>query len=132
MPTSSRCAEGSQASGYGYEVLKSAKQTVMIAGGAEELHAAHVAVFDIMFATSTANETPRLTPRPFDVRRDSLVLGERGGALFLESLAHALQRVAHIHAAIAGYGTNWTALPRTNPGRGGTRREAEPSPTQPR
>jgi 3-oxoacyl-[acyl-carrier-protein] synthase II len=125
MPTSSACTAGSQAIGYAYEVLKSAKQTVMIAGGAEELHAAHVAVFDIMFATSTANETPRLTPRPFDVRRDGLVLGEGAGTLVLESLDHALQRGAHIHAEIVGYGTNCDGQHMTNPEAGGMRRVME-------
>lgn len=125
MPTSSACTAGSQAIGYAYEVLKSGKQTVMIAGGAEELHAAHVAVFDIMFATSTANETPRQTPRPFDVRRDGLVLGEGAGTLVLESLDHALQRGAHIHAEIVGYGTNCDGQHMTNPEAGGMRRVME-------
>ena len=48
----------------------------MIAGGAEELHFSHAGVFDLMYATSTTfNGTPDLSPRPFDQRRDGLVVG---------------------------------------------------------
>jgi 3-oxoacyl-[acyl-carrier-protein] synthase II len=35
--TSTACTSGSQAIGYAYETIKSGKQIVMIAGGAEEL-----------------------------------------------------------------------------------------------
>ena len=121
MPTSSACAAGSQAIGYAYEVLKTGKQSVMIAGGAEELHAAHVAVFDIMFATSTVNESPHLTPRPFDVHRDGLVLGEGAGTLVLEDLDHARRRGARIHAEVVGFGTNCDGRHMTNPDAAGMR-----------
>jgi 3-oxoacyl-[acyl-carrier-protein] synthase II len=125
MPTSSACTAGSQAIGYAYEVLKAGKQRVMIAGGAEELHAAHAAVFDIMFATSTANESPHRTPRPFDVGRDGLVLGEGAGTLVLEGLDHAVQRAAPIHAEVVGFGTNCDGQHMTNPDADGMRRAME-------
>ena len=44
----------------------SASRRVMLCGGAEELHEIEVAVFDLMFATSTQNDAPGTTPRPFD------------------------------------------------------------------
>ncbi|MBL0215440.1 MAG: hypothetical protein IPQ07_16335 [Myxococcales bacterium] len=50
---------------------------MMVCGGAEELHFSHAAVFDMLHAASKAfNTTPELTPRPFDQRRDGLVVGE--------------------------------------------------------
>ena len=78
----------------------------MLAGGAEELCASEAAVFDTMFATSTRNDTPHLSPRPYDKDRDGLVIGEGAGCIILEELEHARARGAHIHAELVGYGTN--------------------------
>jgi 3-oxoacyl-[acyl-carrier-protein] synthase II len=104
--TSSACTSGSQGIGYAYEAIKSGKQTAMIAGGAEELDATEAAVFDTLFATSVRNDTPELTPRPFDRERDGLVIGEGAGCLILEEREHALARGATIYAELVGFGTN--------------------------
>lgn len=53
LPTSSACTSGSMAIGQAYEAIKYGKQTLMIAGGAEELSRAGSAVFDVLLATST-------------------------------------------------------------------------------
>ncbi|QBK06531.1 beta-ketoacyl-ACP synthase [Hylemonella gracilis] len=106
ITTSSACTSGSQGIGYAYEAIQSGKQTVMLAGGAEELDATEAAVFDTLFATSTKNDTPERTPRPFDTARDGLVLGEGACTLVLEELEHAQARGATIHAELIGYGTN--------------------------
>jgi len=106
IPTSSACTSGSQAIGFAYEHLKHGKQTVMIAGGAEELSIGPSAVFDTLFATSTRNDPPYATPRPFDRDRDGLVVGEGAATLILEELEHALQRGARIYAEIVGFGCN--------------------------
>ena len=115
IPTCSACTSGSQGIGYAYEAIKYGRQDVMIAGGAEELHLLAAAVFDIMYATSTRNEDPETTPRPFDVDRDGLVVGEGAGTLILESLEHAEARGAEIIAEIAGWGTNCDGLHIVNP-----------------
>jgi len=104
--TSSACTSGSQGVGAGYEAIRSGKQTVMVAGGAEQLDATAAAVFDTLFATSTRNDAPQTTPRPFDAGRDGLVLGEGACTLILEDLEHAQARGATILAEIVGYGTN--------------------------
>lgn len=106
IPTSSACTSGSQAIGYAYETIRYGKQAVMLAGGAEELSAASAAVFDLLFATSTKNDTPALTPRPFDQNRDGLVVGEGAATLVLEEYEHARARGATILAEIVGFGTN--------------------------
>ncbi|MBK9446117.1 MAG: beta-ketoacyl-ACP synthase [Betaproteobacteria bacterium] len=106
IPTSSACTSGSQAIGYAYEAIRYGKQTVMLAGGAEELSAASAAVFDLLFATSTKNDTPNRTPRPFDRDRDGLVIGEGAATLVLEEYEHARTRGATIFAEIVGFGTN--------------------------
>jgi 3-oxoacyl-[acyl-carrier-protein] synthase II len=106
VPTSCACASGSQAIGYAYEAIASGKQTLMLAGGAEELSGPAVAVFDTLYATSTRNEEPHLTPRPFDAARDGLVVGEGAATLVLEEYEHAVARGARIHAEIVGFGCN--------------------------
>ncbi|SDU24075.1 beta-ketoacyl-ACP synthase [Halopseudomonas salegens] len=104
--TSSACTSGSQGIGYAYEAIRFGRQLAMVAGGCEELSAAEDAVFDTLFATSTCNDTPELSPRPFDVARDGLVVGEGAGTLILEDLEHAQQRGATIYAELVGFGTN--------------------------
>jgi len=106
IPTSSACTSGSQGIGYGYESIRSGKQTVMVTGGAEELDVRQVAIFDTLYATSVKNESPETTPRAFDRDRDGLVLGEGAGTLILENRDHALARGARVYAEVVGFGTN--------------------------
>lgn len=113
--TSSACTSGSQGIGYAYEAIKYGMQTAMLAGGGEELCASEAVVFDTLFATSTQNATPELTPRPFDKNRDGLVIGEGACTLVLEELEHAKSRGAHIYAELVGFGTNSDGLHVTQP-----------------
>lgn len=106
ITTSSACTSGSQAIGYGYEAIQQGKQTLMLCGGAEELSGPGAAVFDTLFATSTRNDSPELTPRPFDAKRDGLVVGEGATTLILEEYEHAMARGATIYAEVVGFGTN--------------------------
>jgi len=104
--TNSACTAGSQAIGYAYEAIRNGQQDIMITGGAEELCPTHAAVFDTIFAASTDNDNPLSTPRPFDQKRDGLVLGEGACTLILESLEHAQARGATVLAEVIGYATN--------------------------
>lgn len=104
--TSSACTSSSQGIGYGFEAIRHGLQTVMICGGAEELCPTEAAVFDTLYATSTRNDEPALTPRPFDRDRDGLVIGEGACTLVLEELDHALARGAKIYGEVIGYATN--------------------------
>ena len=106
ITTSSACTSGSQGIGYAYEAIKYGMQTMMLAGGAEELDATQAAVFDTLFATSIRNDQPHTSPRPFDRDRDGLVIGEGAATLVLEELEHAKARGATILAEIIGYHTN--------------------------
>lgn len=115
IPTSTACTSGSMGIGYAYEAIKSGLQTVMIAGGAEEYSPSNIGVFDTLFATSVKNDTPELTPSPFDKDRDGLVIGDGAGTLILEEYEHAKARGAKIYAEIVGFGTNSDGTHITNP-----------------
>lgn len=106
LPTSSACSSGTQGIGFAYENIKWGLQDAMIAGGAEELHVICTSVFDIMHATSTRHDMPLLTPRPFDVERDGLVVGEGAASLVLEAADHAIKRGVPILAELVGFATN--------------------------
>ncbi|WP_349919263.1 beta-ketoacyl-ACP synthase [Aeromonas veronii] len=115
IPTSSACTSGSQGIGYAYEAIKHGYQDVMVAGGAEELCPSEAVVFDTLFATSLMNDSPSLSPKPFDKDRDGLVIGEGAGTLVLEELEHARARGAHIIAELVGFATNCDAAHVTQP-----------------
>jgi len=106
ITTSSACTSGSQGIGYAFEAIKFGRQKLMVAGGAEELCVTEAAVFDTLYATSCKNDTPKLTPRPFDKDRDGLVIGEGACTFILEELEHAKARGANIIAEIVGFGCN--------------------------
>ena len=115
IPSSSACTSGSQAIGYAYETIQQGKQTVMLAGGAEELTVGPIAMFDTMYGASARNDAPLATPRPFDRDRDGLVIGEGAVTLVLEDLEHAEARGARIHAELVGFGTNSDGAHMTQP-----------------
>lgn len=102
--SSTACTSGSQAIGSAYEAILMGRQDVMLAGGAECCNVLQTAVFDALFAASTRNDTPEITPAPFDRNRDGLVLGEGACTLVLEDLEHALARGARIYAEVVGFG----------------------------
>jgi 3-oxoacyl-[acyl-carrier-protein] synthase II len=56
---------------------------------------------------SKRNETPSTALKPFDARRDGLVIGEGGGVLVVEELAHAHARGAPIYGEIVGFGSTF-------------------------
>lgn len=106
IPTSTACTSGSLAIGYAAEAIRHGIQDVMITGGAEELCPSMAATFDTLYATSTRNEQPTTTPRPFDAARDGLVVGEGAVTLILEEYEHAVARGAPLYAEVVGFGTN--------------------------
>ncbi len=107
IASSTACTTSSQSVGFGYESVKFGMQDAMICGGADEYDTTTVAVFDNLLACSTAfNDTPHLTPRPFEEKRDGLVVGEGGGALLLEEYEFAKKRGADILGEIIGFSCN--------------------------
>ncbi len=115
IPSSTACTSGSMGIGYAYEAIKNGYETVMIAGGADELHPTQIAIFDTLYATSQMNDSPELTPKPFDKNRDGLVIGEGAGTMILEEYEHAKKRGAKIYAEVVGFGTSTDGTHITSP-----------------
>jgi 3-oxoacyl-[acyl-carrier-protein] synthase II len=104
ISSSTACTTSSQSIGYGYEAIKYGMQDAMVCGGADEYDTTTVAVFDNLLACSTEyNQTPHLTPRPFDAKRDGLVVGEGAGAVLLEEYEFAKKRGANILGEVIGF-----------------------------
>ncbi len=117
------CASSSQAIGQGYETIKDGHQDVMLCGGSEELHSTTAVTFDIVGGTSRAfNDTPHLTPRPFEKRRDGLVVAEGAGMLVLEELQHAVARGAPVLGEVLGFATTCDAEHMSSPNQKGMAR----------
>lgn len=107
ISSSTACTTSSQSIGFGYEAVKYGLQDAMVCGGADEYDTTTVAVFDNLLATSVDfNDTPHLTPRPFDQRRDGLVVGEGAGTLILEDYETARKRGAAILGEVIGFACN--------------------------
>ena len=115
LPTSTACTSGSMGIGLAFEAIRAGQQEIMVAGGAEELNIGMSAVFDTLFATSSLNDAPKTTPRPYDTSRDGLVVGEGAATLILEEYEHAKARGAEIFCEIVGFGTNTDGNHATRP-----------------
>jgi 3-oxoacyl-[acyl-carrier-protein] synthase II len=102
----SACASSTQAIGFGYEAIREGYQDIMFCGGADDLHPTTAGVFDILNAASKEyNDAPRKTPRPFDARRDGLVVSEGACVVVLEEYERARARGAKVYGEMLGYGT---------------------------
>ena len=86
---------------------------MFVVGGAEALCHFVVSGFNCLRAT-TADAV-----RPFDARRDGLVLGEGAAMLVVESAAHARARGAARDVEVAGTGLSGDAVHMTAPARDG-------------
>ena len=101
----SACASGAEAIGYGIDMIRYGRADVVLAGGTEAaIMPLNIGAFAVMGAMSTRNDDPERASRPWDKARDGFVLGEGAGVLVLESLSHARQRGATVHAVAAGAG----------------------------
>lgn len=93
LSPSSACSTSAQSMIMGWELIQSGMYDIVIAGGADELHYTSTSVFDIVMAASRGyNDRPTETPRPFDVKRDGLVVAEGASVIVMESEASAKAR----------------------------------------
>ena len=102
------CAAATQAIGDATEVIRRGHADVMIAGGAEAgISELGLAAFCSMRALTTSyNDRPEVSSRPFDRDRDGFAPAEGSGMVVLEALDHARARGAEPLAEVIGYGVS--------------------------
>lgn len=84
-------------------LIQTGECDVVLAGGSEApVWPMGIAALANMGALSKRNDDPEHASRPFDRTRDGFVLGEGGGVVVVESLAHALDRGATPIAEVIG------------------------------
>jgi 3-oxoacyl-[acyl-carrier-protein] synthase II len=84
-------------------LIRTGECDVVLAGGSEApVVPMGVAALANMGALSKRNDDPATASRPFDGTRDGFVLGEGGGVVVVESLAHARERGATPVAELIG------------------------------
>jgi 3-oxoacyl-[acyl-carrier-protein] synthase II len=101
------CASAANAIGEAMRTLQRDEADVMITGGSEAaLTPMGLASFCALRGLSLRNDDPSRASRPFDKDRDGFLLSEGAGIIVLETLEHATQRGAKIHAELIGYGAS--------------------------
>ena len=120
LSTNAACASATQAIGTALDRIRIGRADRILCGGADELHVSAAMTFDSMQGASRGfNDRPSDAPRPFDARRDGIVVGEGGGMLVLEREDLALERGAKPLARVLGYGGTSDAVNMASPAPGG-------------
>jgi 3-oxoacyl-[acyl-carrier-protein] synthase II len=116
----SACASGADGIGIAWLMLRAGVVDVVIAGASEAtISEIGVAAFDRVGAMSRKNEAYEMTPQPFDLNRDGLVMGEGAAVMVLEREQDAIARGANILAELAGHASTADAFHITAPSEDG-------------
>jgi 3-oxoacyl-[acyl-carrier-protein] synthase II len=125
MCVSTACATGANSIGTAFDLLRSGRVDVALAGSSES----SISPFSVdgycqLRALSTRNDSPETASRPFSRDRDGFVIAEGSGVVVLEEWERARRRGARIYAELAGYGATADGYHLTAPdpqGRGAVR-----------
>lgn len=107
LPTA--CAAGNYAIGWGYELIRSGRAEIVIAGGADALSRGCYAVFHSLKAMA-----PQFC-QPFDRNRRGMLVSEGAGVLILESEDHVRKRGGKAYAELLSYALSCDAYHATAP-----------------
>lgn len=109
------CASASLAIAQAYSAVLSGLEDVCLTGGADSPITLSMYGAWINLRVLAKDPDPAKACKPFDKRRDGLVLAEGAAVLVLEELEHARARNARIYAEIIGAGTTSDAAHITKP-----------------
>ncbi len=103
--TNTACASGGTAIQLGIEAIRRGECTAALCVGTDaSINPESLIRFSLLSALSTRNDPPASAARPFSKDRDGFVMAEGGGALVIESLAHARARGAKVLGVLEGCG----------------------------
>ena len=117
VPTA--CAAGNYALGYAFDLIRTGKRSLMLAGGADPLSRLAFTGFQRLFAMAPEK------CQPFDKNRKGMMVGEGAAMLVVENLESAKKRNVNIYAEILGYGLSCDAFNMTIPSQNGIRKVIE-------
>ena len=104
---SSGCVSSAVALGYALDSVRAGRVDVAFVGGTEApLDPGIFGAYCAARVMTTGVDNPSEVPRPFDSRRDGIVLSEGAAVLICETLEHATRRGARGYAEIAGWSHN--------------------------
>jgi 3-oxoacyl-[acyl-carrier-protein] synthase II len=91
--------------GEAFRILRRDQADFFLVGGADsKVNPLSMVRHSLFVPLTRRNEEPDKACRPFDRRRDGMVLGEGAGVLALEELEHARRRGAYIYVEVIGFG----------------------------
>jgi len=115
------CAAGAQSIGEGLRLLRAGEADVVVCGCSEApLFPTFADAFGNARALAHGWPEPTAASRPFDRRRNGLVLGEGAGVMVLERPEHAAARGAGGYGDVLGWGATTDAYHPTTPRPDGT------------
>ncbi|WP_350305675.1 beta-ketoacyl-[acyl-carrier-protein] synthase family protein [Photorhabdus viridis] len=110
------CATGSMAIGDAFELIRSGRTKMMLAGGGESIRDPFIVwSIDILGALSKEQESVEKACCPFSKDRSGFVMSEGAAILCLEDYDSAVARGAKILAEVVGYGNYSDASDMTAP-----------------
>lgn len=99
----SACAASTESIAVGFDMIRSNKADVVIAGGSESaINPLTISAFASLSALSTYSGNPEHASRPFSKNRDGFVVSEGAAVLILEEKTRAKARGAKTYAEISG------------------------------
>jgi 3-oxoacyl-[acyl-carrier-protein] synthase II len=101
---SSGCVSSTVALGYALDNIRAGRADVALLGGTEApLDPGIFGAYCASRIMTSESLVPTSVPRPFDLRRDGIVLSEGAAVLVCEQLERALNRGARVYAEIGGW-----------------------------
>lgn len=110
---STACAAGNYSVGLAFDLIRTGRKNIMLAGGSEPFSRIALTGFSRLFAMAPEK------CQPFDKNRKGMMLGEGSAVVLVESLEHAKKRNANVYAEILGYGLSCDASNMTMPNKKG-------------
>ncbi len=109
MTLPAACAAGNYAIGLAYDLIRTGKADVVIAGASELIQQLQFSGFVRLAAMAPSK------CQPFDKNRQGILIGEGSAVFVLESEGHAAKRGAAFQAEVGGFGLTCDAYHITRP-----------------